>query len=448
MKIELDILYKDQFYESCNLRFCKQNEMFLLKYRFINGVLIAFLGMLISNCQEPKKAYPVEAKLDSKVIRSSEYGDNWFSTWGSDGALYTAQCDGRGWLDENGNQREFKNNQIWRLSGDPESGLKAEMLDGYPDYSRTGITEIYGPIIPPDTTTRFPLPNSKERDGWNWYGYGIVSIDGNMYQFLSHCADRYGWGWFDGTQLIWSPKGDTKWMRWNGTDAGDRERWLLNEGGNKMMFFNEPDYAFSFISIAQFGQDYNENRDGHVYLYSPEGKLKSYILNMARVKKEDILDRNKWEYFTQINKDGDAEWAMGDISKRGIMYQFPEGWGFYSWSPSVVWNEKLGVFIMVTGGTQRPGTGDPMATWPHKESGSLMMLWSENPWGPWTQFSYIEDWKAERESNRHYLPQLSSKWISEDGTGMYIIFSDMGPDEPRNYRLNMMKVNIELSKEK
>jgi len=83
------------------------------------------------------------------------------------------------------------------------------MLKGFPDYSRTGLTEIYGPIVEPDAVTKFP-PAGKLRDGWNWYGYGIISIDGNLYQFISHCADRFGWGWFDGTQLIWRPKGEKK----------------------------------------------------------------------------------------------------------------------------------------------------------------------------------------------------------------------------------------------
>jgi len=67
-----------------------------------NFLLLPVLALLTSTCQEHEKAYPIGAKLDSKVIRSSEYGDNWFSTWGEDGAFYTAQCDGRGWLDENG----------------------------------------------------------------------------------------------------------------------------------------------------------------------------------------------------------------------------------------------------------------------------------------------------------------------------------------------------------
>jgi hypothetical protein len=241
--------------------------------------------------------------------------------------------------------------------------------------------------------------------------------------------------------LIWSPKGDKRWLRWNGTDATDLNRWLLNEGGNQLMFFNEPDYAFSFISVAQFGQDYSENRDGYVYLYSPEGKEKSSNLNMAKVKKEDILDRSKWEYFTQINEKGEAEWIVGDITKRGTVHQFPEGWGFYSWSPSVVWNEKLGLFFMVAGGTQPPGVGDPLAKWPHKETGSLMMLYSENPWGPWTQFYYNINWQV-GEDNRTYLPQLTPKWISDDGKSMYILFSDFFRKPNDYYKLNMIKMNI------
>lgn len=281
-----------------------------MNYKMGGVLILVFLTTWIANCQKPLQSYPTGATIDSKVIRYSQYGDNWFSTCGSDGDFYTSQCDGRGWLDKNENQREFKNNQIWRLTGHPENSLQAEMLEGYPDYSRTGITEIYGPVIPPDNPTKFPLPNSKEKDGWNWYGYGIVSIDGNMYQFISHCAERYGWGWFDGTQLIWSPKDDEKWLRWNGSDASDRNRWLLNEGENKLMFFNEPEYAFSFISVAQFGRDYEENKDGYVYLYSPEGKLKSSTLSMARVKKKDILNRSKWEYFIRTNDKGIAEWAI------------------------------------------------------------------------------------------------------------------------------------------
>ena len=82
--------------------------------------------------------HPIGLEIDPHVMRSGEKGDNWCVTWGADGALYTAQCDGRGWLDENGEMREFKNTQIWRITGGPDSkSFKAEMMHGPRRLMRT-----------------------------------------------------------------------------------------------------------------------------------------------------------------------------------------------------------------------------------------------------------------------------------------------------------------------
>ncbi len=404
------------------------------------GLYLIVFVVGITACQKSGKV-PVGITFNQMVMRSGDRGDNWFMTWGEDGALYTNQCDGRGWINDDGSKRDYHNNVIWRILGGPGTlDFNPEPIP-YPDYSRTGFTEIYGPIIPPDSRIEF-VPPGELRDGWNWYGYGLISVDGNMYQFISHCAEKYGWGWFDGSQLIWRPKGQDRWLRWNGTDAHDRDRWLLNEGGNQLMFFLEPDLAFSFISLVQFGKDYSENRDGYIYLYSPEGKTRSLNLNLARVKKEEITDRTKWEYFVRHLENGNAEWIQGDLTKRGVVHRFPKGWGFYSWSPSVVWNEKLGLFIMVTGGTQPPGSGDPLSNSPHNKSGSLMFLWAKNPWGPWTKFYFEKEWKVGEEMNRTYLPQLAPKWISEDGTEMFVVFSDAGGGHGPYYKWNMIKIKI------
>jgi len=200
-------------------------------------------------------------------------------------------------------------------------------------------------------------------------------------------------------------------MPQNVFEKNDDDKWLLNEGGNQLFFYNEPDLAFSFITIAQFGQDYKENKDGYIYLYSPSGKYKSHILNMARVKKEDILAREKWEFFVKINKKGNPEWISGDIEKRGVVHSFPSGWGFYSWSPSVIWNEKLGLFIMACAGTQKPGTGGVLESYMHYEPAGLMMLWAENPWGPWNQFFWDETWDV---GDPDDVPRLSDAFEKFD----------------------------------
>ncbi len=145
---------------------------------FIRGTsYLSSLLMLVSVMICPALAdHPVGVEIDPQLMRSGEKGDNWCVTWGADGALYTAQCDGRGWFDENGNMREFKNTHIWRITGGPDSkSFRAEMMEVFPDYSRSGLTEIYGPIIPPDDVTKFVPAGTKLRDGWNWYGYGYGS---------------------------------------------------------------------------------------------------------------------------------------------------------------------------------------------------------------------------------------------------------------------------------
>ena len=406
-------------------------------------LLLPLVAFLISCKTTTEK--PADVKFESFIFRTGDNGDNWCVTWGQDDFLYTSQCDGRGWRDKNNNQRDFMNTRVWKISGGPDTtSFNPVWINKAPDYSRTAQQVIYGPIDSSDARTEFP-PQHK-LDVWNWYGYGIVSIDGNIYQFNSHCGERHGFGWFDGTQLIWRPKGKNNWLRWNGTDANNNDKWLLNKGDNKLLFFNEPDLAFSFITIAQFGKDYSENNDGYVYLYSPEGKEKSNRLNMARVKKDDILNRKKWEYFVETDENDNAKWTQ-NLNNRGLVHEFPSGWGFYSWLPSVVWNKKLGVFIMATAGTQAPGTGKVLENYMHYETGALMFLWAENPWGPWKEFYWNKKWFADDPENRLYLPQLSPKWISEDGKDMYMIFSDAGRGFSKRYLWNMQKIHIVLSDE-
>lgn len=403
-------------------------------------ILLFLCGLIIvANCDRTYEI-PTGIEFDSFVFRSGDNGDNWCLTWADDGDLYTSQCDGRGWRYENGNQRDFMNNQVWKIKGGPDpDSFMPFLVEGAPDYSRTAQQEIYGQIQPGDSAIEFP--QADRLDVWNWYSYGIVSIEGNIYQFISHCGERSGFGWFDGSQLIWRPSSKKEWIRWNGTDANDREKWLINEGGNQLFFYQEQELAFSFITVAQFGQDYELNRDGYVYLYSPTGKEKSNLLNMARVKKEDILDRSKWEFFTGITENGQAGWSP-EIDDRGVVHRFPEGWGFYSWSPSVVWNEGLQLFIMAVAGTQKPGTGGVLEKYMHYESGGLMFLWAENPWGTWKQFYWEENWVADDPENRLYLPQLSPKWISKDGRSMYMVFSDAGRSYSLRYLWNMQKIHF------
>ena len=42
------------------------------------------------------------------------------------------------------------------------------------------------------------------------------------------------------------------------------------------------------------------------------------------------------------------------------------------------------------------------------------------PWGPWSVVDYIADWGA---PENRFAPNIPSKWISDDGTTFYLLYS-------------------------
>ncbi|KPL09446.1 MAG: hypothetical protein AMS26_22845 [Bacteroides sp. SM23_62] len=237
-------------------------------------------------------------------------------------------------------------------------------------------------------------------------------------------------------------------------DISHNEMFFMEESGQ--LRHGERAYPFSFCSFVQNGQANSAARDGHVYIYSPEGAQSNHLL-LARVKHNEIEKRNCWEYFASWDG-GDPLWT-DDLDKRGIIHEFPakndsgECFGWYSWLPSIVWNEGLGLYIMVNGGTYAgPGLSgsrdDYYHRWMHTKTGSLGFWFSENPYGPWHQFFYLDYWIVDDEKNRTYQPKLSPKWISEDGTRMVLIWSDAmrnkeGRSHTVNYRWNQMEITLE-----
>ena len=93
---------------------------------------------------------------------------------------------------------------------------------------------------------------------------------------------------------------------------------------------------------------------------------------------------------------------------------------------------------------------DYYSGWMHTKSGSMGLWYAENPWGPWTQFFYEEEWKPETPEDRIYQPKLSPKWISDDGRRMVFIWSDAkkneeGQSHTINYKWNQMEIEIRLA---
>ncbi len=398
------------------------------------------LILIVISCSQSIKKKPVGVVFNLESIKRIDGpGDNWCITWAKDGSQITSMDDGN-WLKDN---REGYHNNIYKIYGSKDEFTR-EPIEAYPKFSY---------------------------EGEGWFGYGVCSVDGTLYSMVSR-TPRERWGIpFVSLKLLQSEDEGNTWTSVNAegeeqlvkpwdeeAKEADEEADLLfcKEWGEEVN--GAIAYPFVFCSFVQCGQDNSKAKDDYVYIYAPEPQ--SNHVSLVRVHKHDVAKRSEWEFFSKWDNDKPV-WTK-DILKRGPAHVFPEKnekaeyFGWYSWLPSVVWNQGLGLYIMANGGTYA-GRGltssaedyyhSPM----HTKTGSLGFWYSENPYGPWKQFYYTDYWIVDNEKNRTYQPKLSPKWISEDGTKMVLIWSDaMRNDEGKshtvNYMWNQMEIEIQLNK--
>jgi len=416
-----------------------------MKNLFVILLSIAIISITSATAQKKnKKLSPVGVEFQKETLkRLGSVGDNWCITWAKDGGQITSMCDGN-WLNLDNPEGDYNtfnfHNHLFRIVGDAES-FQREDIPNYPNFSG--------------------------KEG-SWFGYGIVSVNGSLYSTISK-TPLGGWsGPFSGIKLLKSPDNGNSWYRVSrfGQElllgVHDSIRNVVNK--EEMFFLKEEGmphkeriaYPFSFVSFVQDGQDNSASKDDYIYIYSPEGAHSNKLL-LARVSKDKLENRSFWQYFVKYDKANNPIWTK-DLSMRGYIYEYPEKnnegnyFGWYSWLPSVVWNEGLGLYIMVNGGTYA-GHGmtdsdkDYYDGWMHTETGSLGFWYSKNPYGPWTQFYYTDSWIVDNEKNRNYQPKLSPKWISKDGKDMILIWSDAmanekGESHADNYLWNQMGIKI------
>jgi hypothetical protein len=368
--------------------------------------------------------------------RVGHTGDNWCITWAADGDQVTSMDDGN-WL----NGPHSYNNHLYRVIGDADNFTRAD-VPGYPQFY---FNEA------------------------GWFGYGICSVDGTWWCFVSKCPQNHWSGPFQGVKLLKSSDAGATWYRVN---QNGEERLLkpldparYSVDADEMFFWKDEGveaqggtaYPFASCAFAQRGMDNRAARDDFVYVYSPEG-ARPYELLLARAPKQSFGKRVTWEYFSGW-RGGEPQWNA-ELGGRVPVHRFPDSdgegavLGWYSWLPSVVWNESLGLYIMVNGGTYG-GSGlsarreDFYSGWMHTRSGSLGFWYAADPWGPWIQFHYQEEWTVDSPENRTYQPKLSPKWISENGQRMVLIWSDAMKDKEGrshtvNYRWNQMELTLDL----
>ncbi len=312
-----------------------------------------------------------------------------------------ALCDGSGW---DSAPRAY-NSRLLAIAGDPQHA-SFEELPGYPEL----LNDFYS-----------------ASDFTRYYGFGTLAVDGSIYQFLStpnHAFDGPD-PRFVGAKLISSADGGATWRNQDGSTPVVWERWEERSREN-MAFFEEPQDAFSLLSVLQMGRDYAANEDGYVYVYAPNGSTEGTMneLVMFRVPKGRVTDRRAYEYFGGLDADGGARWAPA-IEDREPVHVFPSGWVNtsvhpYAWHPSVTYNPGLDVYMMANWGMGCAEDG----SWFGKPS--YLGLWiASTPWGPWHQIHEETAWIPDADpAARAYQPQIAPKWIAEDGRSFWLVWTD------------------------
>jgi hypothetical protein len=396
--------------------------------RFVTsaGLVCALLVSAPVNSAEPTAARIKEVRrLEDTVARLGGDGDNWHMTWTADDRVVAGLCDGSAqpWPDV---PHKLFNSRMISIRGIPPA-LEFSDTPGYPEL-------LVGPTR--EETCRY-------------YGFGVIAIGDTVYQFLS-TPDRP----FDnnaphprfiGAKLIYSPDNGVTWHNQDGSTPVRWEPWDQRTKDN-MAFLREPNDAFSLLTCLQMGKAYEQNEDGFVYIYAPNGSTEGTMneLVMCRAPKERILDNREYEFFVKRQADGSAAWSK-DVAARGVVHTFPKGWVNtkihpYSWHPSVVYNKPLGLYLMANWGMGC--TADGM--WFGKPS--YLGFWSApHPWGPWTQIHEETEWTPARDNAaRAYQPQIGPKWIAADGKSFWLVWTDfqfIGSNRPY-YSFNIQRVEL------
>ena len=179
---------------------------------------------------------------------------------------------------------------------------------------------------------------------------------------------------------------------------------------------------FAALAFVGFGPGYTGVPDwlgDYVYAISNDENWESgNHAFLARVPKDHVLDRAAWEFYGGGRDANNPVWVQDEADARPIISD-PGHVGH----PTMTYNRGLGRFILAFGSDIVPHSfamprDFARARW-HRQR-ELQVYEGPTPWGPWYLVHYDPNWEGEHVA---YLPQLPSKWLSDDGLTGTMLFS-------------------------
>ncbi|MHC4064873.1 MAG: DUF4185 domain-containing protein, partial [Planctomycetota bacterium] len=322
---------------------------------------------------EPYSPSPVIASVSFDFAthdRRAPGSDNWPVTWSDNDHQYTAWGDGGGFGGTNSDGRVSLG--IARIEGSATS--------------HTGYN-VWGGKNPENQAT------------FGGKSYGILSVDGVLYMWVSPGSGPTG---YQEARLYRSTNHGAFWTKANW--AFVKAEGLINP------------------TFLQFGRDYADARDGYVYSYANHLKDGTDLaiqqpgeIALMRVPKNQVMDRNAYEFFAGTDAGGNPIWTS-DLAERRPVFEDAKGVG---WNTSASYNAGIGRYLLIT---------------EHAESfaGNIGIFDAPEPWGPWSTALYAESFGAPAIDPNTFFWNFSNKWLSTDGKSFTLVFTGIGSNDSWN----------------
>ena len=279
----------------------------------------------------------------------------------------------------------------WPLTWTDDDALYTAYGDGrgfepfVPNKLSMGLAKILG--TPPTIRGINMRAPSAESTGDGASGHkasGIVMVDGTLYLLVRNVEN---------SRLAWS---DDRGANWTWAD------WRFTE-------------TFGAPAFVNFGRDYDAARDEFAYVVSHDADSAYETADgivLARVRKSELTDKYSWEFFSGI-VNGRPVWSRELAQRQPILQHLGK-----CYRTSMSYNAPLSRYFLVhpvPNVSTRDRGGRPETRF----AGGLAIYEAPEPWGPWTVLYSTDDWDV----GPGETCSFPTKWISDDGLTMHLVFS-------------------------
>lgn len=164
--------------------------------------------------------------------------------------------------------------------------------------------------------------------------------------------------------------------------------------------------SFGCPTFLNFGRNYAGARDEYVYVYSHESDSAYQAADgmvLARVPRDRVFQRDAYQFFVEM-QDERPLWT-DDIDRRGFVFAAPGR----CYRSSVSYNAPLKRYLWCQ---VFPGTDA-------RFEGGFAVYDAPEPWGPWSRVFFTKKWDV----GPGETASLPTKWISDDGLTVHLVFS-------------------------